>query len=62
MQKEKDKFFLETGYTTEQVSIFLREREMKRKFEEMKSQQEKAQVAEWSVTNTTIRLIFPFKN
>lgn len=46
MQKEKDKFFLETGYTTEQVSIFLREREMKRKFEEMKSQQEKAQVAE----------------
>ena len=33
LQKEKDKFYLETGYYTEQVSMFLREHKAKQEFE-----------------------------
>lgn len=33
LQKEKDKFYLETGYYTEQVSSFMRELKAKAEFD-----------------------------
>lgn len=43
LQKEKDHFYLETGYYTEQVSGFLREHKAKAEFEaQVKAQKEAA--------------------
>jgi hypothetical protein len=33
LQKEKDRFYMETGYTTEAVSMFLREHKARQEFD-----------------------------
>ena len=38
LQKEKDKFYMETGFTTEAVSGYLREMKAKAEFEAKKSE------------------------
>ena len=35
LMKEKDRFFIETGYTTEQVSNYLREQKARTEYEKL---------------------------